>query len=126
MDPIPIKYNRGDIPFLIRESPIGYTLLDFWSWAFSDVITNTIRGMVAEFIVALALEIDIRIPRDAWSKFDLSYRDHGIEVKSSSYYQRWYQKSISKISFNIPKRQGWEAKPTNLTLSRRDMEIFMS
>ena len=126
MDLLPIKYTRGDTPFLIKGASCDYTLLDFWSWAFSDVITNTTRGMVAEFIVATALGIDIRNPRDAWSKFDLSYRDHGIEVKSSSYHQRWYQESISKISFNIPKRQGWDDKTNRLDpVSRRQADIYV-
>jgi hypothetical protein len=29
---------------------------DFWRWAFSDLRDNTVRGVVAEFIVAAALD----------------------------------------------------------------------
>ncbi len=28
---------------------------DFWRWAFSDLRDNTVRGVLAEFIVAAAL-----------------------------------------------------------------------
>jgi len=34
-----------------------YTLRDFWAWAYSDLIGNTERGRLAEFIVAMALGI---------------------------------------------------------------------
>ena len=90
MDPIPTEYTRGRNPFVVNGTASEYTLLDFWSWAFSDVLTNTTREMLAEFIVAMALRIDIKKPRDGWAKFDLTYRNHGIEVKSASYHQRWY------------------------------------
>ena len=30
-------------------------MLDFWRWAFSDLRDNTQRGVLAEFLVALAL-----------------------------------------------------------------------
>jgi hypothetical protein len=101
MDLIQIKYTRGETPFIINGVPSEYTLLDFWSWAFSDILTNTMRGIIAEFIIATALNINIKNPRDGWSKFDLVYRNLGIEVKSAAYHQRWYQEKLSNISFNI-------------------------
>jgi hypothetical protein len=126
MDPIPIEYLRGDKPFIIEDAPSKYTLLDFWSWAFSDVLTNTTRGMVAEFIIATALGIDIKKPRDGWAKFDLTYKNHGIEVKSASYHQRWYQHRISTISFNIPKRKGWDANTNKFdAMPRRQADIYV-
>jgi len=32
-------------------------VLDFWSWAFSDLRQNNVRGHLAEYIVGLALNI---------------------------------------------------------------------
>ncbi|MBW2134574.1 MAG: hypothetical protein JRG72_04995 [Deltaproteobacteria bacterium] len=126
MDIIPVEYNRGDKPFMLKGTPTKYTLLDFWAWAFSDVLTNITRGIVAEFIIATAIGIDIKQPREAWSKFDLTYRSHGIEVKSASYHQRWYQKSLSKISFTVPKRKGWDADTNKLdTVSKRQADIYI-
>lgn len=126
MKPISIQYSRGDNPFKINDGPSKYTLLDFWAWAFSDVLTNTTRGMVAEFIVATALGIDIKKPRDGWSKFDLIYRNIGIEVKSSSYHQRWYQKSLSSICFIVPKRKGWDETTNKLDIeSKRQAAIYV-
>jgi hypothetical protein len=126
MDPIATEYNRGDHPFIINDVPSKYTLLDFWAWAFSDVLTNTTRGMVAEFIVATALGIDINKPRDGWAIFDLTYKSHGIEVKSASYHQRWYQQRLSTISFNVPKRRGWDANTNKLNpISKRQADIYI-
>ena len=126
MDPIPINYTKGNNSFILNGKSSKYTLLDFWAWAFSDVITNTTRGLVAEFIIATALGIDIRKPRDGWSKFDLKYKNRGIEVKSASYHQRWYQKHLSKISFNVPKRRGWDASTNKLDPeSKRQADIYV-
>jgi hypothetical protein len=33
------------------------TVLDYWRWAFSDLRDNTQRGVLAEFLVALALAV---------------------------------------------------------------------
>ena len=33
------------------------TLNDFWSWAYSDVLGNTERGILAEYLVSKALDM---------------------------------------------------------------------
>lgn len=126
MNPIPVEYTRGDDPFLCGESKAGLTLLDFWAWAYSDVLTNTTRGVLAEFIVATALGLDVRKPRTNWDKFDLTYKGQGIEVKSASYHQRWAQKEMSKISFGIPKRRGWDDQTNELDeVAGRQADIYV-
>jgi hypothetical protein len=126
MSQISVEYTRGDKFFLIGGVPSRYTLLDFWAWAFSDVINNTTRGIVAEFIVATALGINIKEPRGEWSSFDLTYRNHGIEVKSTSYHQRWHQDRLSTILFTVRKRKGWDAN-TNKSdqASKRHADIYV-
>lgn len=32
-----------------------HTLQDFWAWAFSDLVSNTERGKLAEYLVAKAM-----------------------------------------------------------------------
>jgi hypothetical protein len=39
------------------KSPVGATVADFWGWSRSDLLDNTERGVLAEFIVATALDI---------------------------------------------------------------------
>ena len=82
--------------------------------------------MVAEFIIATALGIDIRKPRDGWASFDLTYRGCGIEVKSASYHQRWHQEQMSKISFNVSKHKGYDANTNKMDQeSRRHADIYV-
>ncbi len=110
IDPITIKYANGNEDFIRDGSSNGLKLIDFWAWAYSDCINNTNRGVLAEFLVATALGIDLHKPRDAWAKYDITYRGVGVEVKSAGYHQRWYQKKMSKISFNVPTTRAWDEK----------------
>ncbi len=126
MEPIPIEYSRGESKFVLKEKDADFTLLDFWSWAFSDVLTNTSRGILAEFIVATALGINTKQPRDGWAKFDLEYKSHGIEIKSASYHQRWFQKKVSSILFNIPTSRAWDASTNKLDeQSQRQADLYV-
>lgn len=82
------------------------TLTDYWRWAHSDLLGNTERGIFAEYLVRLALQITE--PRLSWGKYDLLYKNCiRIEVKSSAYIQTWGQKNLSSISFSIRPSYGW-------------------
>jgi hypothetical protein len=82
------------------------TIEEFWSWAYSDLLSNGNRSVLAEFIVAEALGVT-DCPRVEWNAFDLSYRGKKIEVKCAGYVQSWAQSSPSKIRFDIAKKRGW-------------------
>ncbi|MEK3854076.1 hypothetical protein [Cytobacillus sp. FSL H8-0458] len=60
------------------------TLIDFWNWGFSDLLSNSLRRVFAEFLVGSALDSlnQSRIELDA---YDLIYRGKKIEVKSAAY-----------------------------------------
>ena len=47
------------------------TLKDFWAWNSSDLLNNTLRGALAEYIVAMALGIEFSYAREDWSEYDL-------------------------------------------------------
>ena len=87
MEPQPLSPNEK---FVGGEStPLAVTVGDFWQWAYSDLISNTDRGILAEYIVAIALGIDdtVRVP---WGPYDLvTPAGTKIEVKSGSYIQSW-------------------------------------
>ena len=124
MDPINTKYATGDERFKLMESDSDLCLLDFWAWAYSDCMTNTHRGVLAEFLVAAALGIDLKQPREAWAKFDLTYRGKGVEVKSASYHQSWFQKKMSKINFVIPQTRAWDAKTNQMDSEAKRQALF--
>lgn len=44
-------------PFTLGGHPTGATVSAFWAWAYSSLIDNKNRGVLAEFIVAMALGI---------------------------------------------------------------------
>src|ERR1035437_7414116 len=47
-------------------------LVDFWRWAFSDLVSNEVRGIFAEFIVGHALGA-LNESRTSWDAWDLTY-----------------------------------------------------
>ncbi len=49
--------KTGAEPVMAAGRPVGATVADFWGWSRSDLLDNTERGVLAEFIVATALGI---------------------------------------------------------------------
>ncbi len=107
----PFKFKKnGEEPFTYNFKPLDFSLKDFWSWAFSDLVGNTVRGILAEYIVAKALGLDHGI-RTEWRPFDLiTKRGLKIEVKSAAYIQTWHQRKFSHIRFSIRKTRYWDEK----------------
>lgn len=81
-------------------APSG-TIVDFWRWAFSDLLVNTTRGVFAEWMVARLLGIPLPPDRVEWDAYDLVTPEGvKIEVKCGSYRQRWHtHHPTSKIIF---------------------------
>lgn len=101
----------GNEHFLYDGVPINRLLLDFWSWQSSELFSNTLRGALAEYIVATALDIDSDASRVNWYEYDLLYGNTRIEVKSSAYLQSWEREGFSRISFTI-----YPARPVTASL----------
>ena len=79
--PLKAENRSGDESFTSGGRPLGARLLDFWKWIASDLVDNATRGILAEFLVSLALGGATR-PRGTWDSYDL-VTDSGtkIEVK---------------------------------------------
>lgn len=98
--PSPAVELRGDESFVGLDA----TVLDFWRFAVQDLRMNTLRGYLAEFVVARALGAQAN--RTEWDPYDVlwhdprSGRDVRIEVKSSAYLQAWPQHRLSTPSFS--------------------------
>lgn len=45
----------GSEQLIFKDKELGSSVLDFWSWAYSDLIRNVNRGAFAEFIVLEAM-----------------------------------------------------------------------
>jgi hypothetical protein len=106
---------------------LPFTLLDFWRWSTSDLVSNATRGRLAEFIVATALGISVAAVRDEWSAWDLTSPEGvKVEVKSCAYLQSWNQKRPSVITFNVRKTRAWDPD-TNLLAepSERQAQVYV-
>ena len=89
------------------------TVSDFWQWGFSDLLQNTTRGILAEYIVAVLLGIDSK-PRRPWEPFDLILNDgRTIEIKTMSRLQAWAQKQLSTPRVDLSPKRYW-SYDTNL------------
>lgn len=102
------KLKTGNEYFLMQNLYLPHTLLDFWKWNSSDLLSNATRGRLAEFIVATATGVDLNKPREEWVTYDLTTPEGiKIEVKSSAYIQTWEQtkpRPRSPIPISMPSR----------------------
>ena len=99
-----------DAPILAKDGSKVGELKDFWQWAYSNLIDNTARGKLAEYLIACALGIE-KTPTQPWAAFDLQSKEGlAIEVKTSGYLQAWGQNELSKIVFGIPQTHGWDGE----------------
>lgn len=121
---IEIKRKNGKEKFENMDKKIK--LSNFWSWAYSDLMGNTERAKLAEYIVATAINKE-NIVTNHFSKYDLITNENiKIEVKTSAYLQSWGQKDYSKIIFNIPKTYGWNnTDNTYEKEKKRQSEVYV-
>lgn len=112
-----------------RDGPheIEANLLKFWQWSCSDLVSNTMRGVLAEYIVGLSLGIVNDGQRKEWDPYDLLLEDGTkIEVKSAAYVQSWKQDRNSAIQFGVPKRRAWDAERGILSEEiRRHADVYV-
>lgn len=100
------KINRLDDELINSDLKLDGRLLDFLSWAYSDLCDDVNKGIFAEWLVAKILGINTS-RRYLWANSDLE-TDCGIriEVKASAYWQSWKAlnpdgttKDLSKVVF---------------------------
>ncbi|MCX6350451.1 MAG: hypothetical protein NTX03_01155 [Bacteroidetes bacterium] len=56
--------KTGNEPLIFNNYPLKYSLMDFWKWSVSDILSNATRGRFAEFIVATATNINVEKMRN--------------------------------------------------------------
>ena len=84
----------------------GNTVLDFWSWAFSDLITDINRGVFAEFLVGAVLGTTRMLVSSGTSLITIT----------GAAKQRRNQRHTLSTCFN---RNSHESRFLSITLSRR-------
>ena len=123
------RFLSGDKSFHAGGVLIGATLLDYWRWSGSELLSNVWRGVLAEFLIARALD-GTHEPRVEWAPWDLQTRSGvTVEVKSAAYWQAWPQHCPSVIEFDIaPRKQFWDVETnetTKLPEPRRLADVYV-
>ena len=124
---ISVEPKSGAEPLHNGGQPLGATLLDFWRWSASDLVSNATRGILAEYIVAHALGLAAGV-RAEWDAYDLvTETGLRVEVKSAAYLQSWFHKMLSAIGFGIRPTLAWSADTNELATERKrqaDVYVF--
>jgi hypothetical protein len=122
-----VSRKTGKENFTTQDKTLEHNLLGFWQWAYSDIASNTLRGVLAEYIVACALGIATPT-RIEWDAYDLQTSEGvKVEVKSAAYLQSWSQLKLSAISFDIAPTKSWDAstnQSSDETKRQADVYVF--
>lgn len=121
-----VARRSGDEVFGLAGGATKHTLLEFWRWSSSDLLSNATRGVLAEYIVGLALGCAEGTRRE-WDAADLLTPDGlRVEVKSAAYLQTWVQARPSRITFGIQPTTGWDAATNTLSTARmRQADVYV-
>lgn len=123
--PPPPRPLEGTEPFHDAARALGATVSDFWRWAYSDLVSNSNRALVAEYLVARALGATTRT-RVEWDAVDVVFEGIKVEVKCAGYVQTWAQKKPSTIRFDIASKLSWDAATnTSATLAARSADVYV-
>lgn len=85
------------------------TVNGFLRWAYSDLRSNAVRGVLAEYLVGRALAVDMTKPRIEWAPWDLRTSEGiTVEVKTGAYVQAWSApERPSTIRYNGLRARTW-------------------
>ncbi len=127
LDPIVPLRLQGDAPILRAGSPSPWTLSQFWEWAGSNLLDNTIRAWLAEWHVATAIGMGLAGCRTAWDTVDLSTPSGvRVEVKSSAFVQTWRQRRPTAVTFSTRPARAWCAETgTYEELPKRHADVYV-
>jgi len=131
-DPIPTELRAkalvrktGEEEFTENGVAIA-RLSEYWQWSASDLLGNTERGRLAEYIVATAVGVAGGV-RSGWEPYDVeTLLGTRVEVKASAYVQTWGQKALSKIIFGIRPTRAWDPEQNVFANeSRRQAHVYV-
>jgi len=89
--------RSGGERFSYGETQLDFSVLDFWRWSASDLLGNTARGRLAEYIVARAIGLGLDDVQNEWESFDLVTRSGiKIEVKSSALFKAGFKRHFQR------------------------------
>lgn len=105
----------GNEAFKHNGVELGFNVMDFWPFQFSNLIDNL--GFVAEFLIAQALRKDEPDNCMGFTLYDIDYRGKKIEVKATSYYQAF------KASHIISEHRVFSIRKTHVEYQNSKSEL---
>src|SRR5215831_11893730 len=127
LDKLHVVRKMGAEPFHANGCPFAFDVLSFWQWSSSDLVSNAMRGVLAEYLVACALDVADGT-RIEWDAYDLKTQGGvKVEVKSAAYLQSWKQTKLSTICFDVRPTVGWDASTNGFSPERKrqaDVYVF--
>jgi len=124
LEAVKVEPKTGNESFKFESEELSFKLADFWSWSQSDLLNNTLRGVLAEYIVKQDIKAEKKT-RTEWDSYDLITQNGiKIEVKSSAYLQSWKQQKLSAISFDIAPTKGWNAEKNEYSKETKRQSDF--
>ena len=114
----------GTEPFTLVNQPIGFSVIDFWRFQFSNIWD--MQDQIAEFIVARALGQTEPYNKNGWTLWDINYRGRRIEVKETAYYHSWRNdgKVSTQRTFSITKAYSRYKDSTSEFKRQNDIYVF--
>lgn len=99
---------------------VGPSVMGLWQWASSNLFDNTMRGMLAEHMVATALGAADEGIRTEWDAFDLETESGlKVEIKSCAFLQSWAQETSSAATIRIRETLAWDQNTARYEDERR-------
>ncbi len=125
LNAIKTEKKTGRESFVFNEKSLSENVLSFWQWSSSELLGNALRGVLAEFIIASAIDV-LEKPREEWDAYDLvTNQGLKVEIKSSSYLQSWRQDRLSNIIFGIQPTLVWEDMNKRSQQPQRQADIYV-
>ena len=123
--PDPLPPDAAFTHHMFGARRVAFTALEFWRWGFSNVRENRLRGILAEFIVARALNLKVKT-RQAWDEADLVTPEGvTIEVKSSGYLQAWEWHKRKEIVFRRLRTFLWRPESGSAATAELHSEVYV-
>ena len=114
---------NGNEAFMQNGIELGFNVLDYWRFQFSNLVDNL--GYVAEFLIAQALSKDEPDNCNGWTVYDVGYRGKRIEVKATSYWQSWKASHIISEQRNFSIRKTYLDYQNNKSDKARQNDIYI-
>ena len=126
LGPVEVTMKAGQEPFHVSGRSAGFDLLSFWQWSSSDLLSNQLRGVLAEYLVGRALGLHSK-PRMPWDPYDFQTRSGiRVEVKSGAYLQSWFQRRLTDVYFSVAPSTAWDRETDTWgTERKRQADVYV-